>query len=184
MLDIKPVQIASTNWKVGRRVGETIYKPEAIVIHIADGTASGTFSWFQNPASAVSSHYVISRAGEVFRCVDEASTAFHAGKVFQPTWKGLDRHPGVSTNAWLIGIEHEGFPPGSPHLKDHPGFDVWTDAMYYASAQLIGGICERWGIIATTDTVVPHHWINAGHNCPGPACDVERLIRESRQDPE
>ena len=35
------------------------FKPELIVLHIMDGTLSGTDSWFADPSSQVSSHYGI-----------------------------------------------------------------------------------------------------------------------------
>lgn len=168
----KYIQIPGSNYKAGRKVGEITYKPEAIVIHLADGSFAGTIAWFQNPQSNVSAHYLIDRDGSVVRFVDEANTAFHAGALHQPTWAGLK--PNINPNAYTIGIEHAG----------RPG-DAWTDAMYCAGAQLIHDICERWGIQATDQTIIRHSTINALHaQCPGDQCDLERLIRESRMDPE
>ena len=43
----------SPNYSTGR-LG---YRPEAIVIHVMDGTLVGTDSWFANPQSAVSAHW-------------------------------------------------------------------------------------------------------------------------------
>ncbi len=55
------IQKKSPNFWVGRKG----YRPEAIVIHIMDGTLVGTDSWFANHTSQVSSHYGIGKNGEV-----------------------------------------------------------------------------------------------------------------------
>lgn len=41
------------------------YKPEFVVIHIMQGTMEGTISWFKNPTSEVSAHYLIGKDGRV-----------------------------------------------------------------------------------------------------------------------
>src|SRR5205814_10677286 len=69
---------AGANFRSGRAPG---FKPEAVVIHIMDGTLTGTDSWFNNPQAQVSAHYGIGRGGEVHQYVDEKDTAFHAGTV-------------------------------------------------------------------------------------------------------
>ena len=53
---------------------------DRIVIHITAGGPGidGTISWFQNPASKVSSHYIVGRDGEVVQMVRNADTAYHA----------------------------------------------------------------------------------------------------------
>lgn len=52
--------------------------PTLIVIHCTEGaTAAGAASWFANPASAGSAHLVVDDQ-EVWRCVDDADTAWHA----------------------------------------------------------------------------------------------------------
>jgi hypothetical protein len=45
------------------------FRPEAIVIHIMEGTLGGTDDWFNNPASKVSAHYGIGRNGQVHQYV-------------------------------------------------------------------------------------------------------------------
>lgn len=65
--------------------------PEAIVVHIMDGSLSGTDAWFASQASEVSAHYGIGKAGEVHQYVEEADTAFHCGTVKNPSWPGLKR---------------------------------------------------------------------------------------------
>ncbi|RLG70037.1 MAG: N-acetylmuramoyl-L-alanine amidase, partial [Candidatus Iainarchaeum archaeon] len=95
--------IKSPNFWKGRRG----FKPEAIVIHITEGTASSTIDWFTRIESQVSSHYLIDRSGKVYQFVKEEDTAWHAGKVVQASWKLLKQ--GVNPNFYTIGIELEGF---------------------------------------------------------------------------
>jgi N-acetyl-anhydromuramyl-L-alanine amidase AmpD len=65
------IQKKSPNFWVGRKG----YRPEAIVIHIMDGTLIGTDSWFANHTSQVSAHYGIGKNGEIHQYVQENDTA-------------------------------------------------------------------------------------------------------------
>ncbi len=66
-----------------------------IVLHYTTGRAvAGTISWFLNPVSKVSAHYVIARNGDIYQMVREADAAWHAR----------------SANAESIGIEHSAAP--------------------------------------------------------------------------
>lgn len=144
------IQKKSSNFWVGRKG----YRPEAIVIHIMDGTLAGTDSWFANPSSQVSAHYGIGKNGEVHQYVQEQDAAWHAGRVDAPVWKFI--RPNVNPNLYTIGIEHEGKPD-----------DVWTVEMKQASANLIKEICERWQIPVDRDHIVGHFEIYSKKpNCP------------------
>lgn len=144
------IQKKSPNFWAGRKG----YRPEGVVIHVMDGTLSGTDSWFANPVSQVSSHYGIGRTGEVHQYVKEEDTAWHAGRVDTPVW-GLIK-PNINPNLYTIGVEHEGKPD-----------DVWTDAMKQASAALIREICQRWQIPIDRAHVVGHFEIYLKKpNCP------------------
>ncbi|MBI5646901.1 MAG: S8 family serine peptidase [Ignavibacteriae bacterium] len=144
------------------------YRPEAVVIHIMAGTLPGTDAWFRNPQSKVSAHYGIGRTGTVHRYVQEADTAWHAGRVHGPTWGGLHPAPGggyVNPNFYTIGIEHEGSADSE-----------WTDAMYEASAALVADICTRWNIPVDRAHIIGHREIYSVKSCPGTKVDLERLI--------
>ena len=144
------IQKKSSNFWVGRKG----YRPEAVVIHIMDGTLSGTDSWFANPASQVSAHYGIGKNGEAHQYVQEQDSAWHAGRVDAPVWKFI--RPNVNPNLYTIGIEHEG-----------KSEDVWTAAMKQSSADLIREICERWQIPIDRNHVVGHFEIYSKKpNCP------------------
>lgn len=62
-----------------------------IVLHYTTSpNVDGTISWFQDPRSKVSAHYVIARNGDIYQMVRDADSAWHAR----------------SANAESIGIEH------------------------------------------------------------------------------
>jgi len=153
------IQKKSPNFWIGRKS----YRPEAVVIHIMDGTLVGTDSWFANTTSQVSAHYGIGKNGEVHQYVQENDAAWHAGRVDAPVWKLIK--PNVNPNLYTIGIEHEGKPD-----------DVWTDAMKQSSATLIREICQRWQIPIDRNHIVGHFEVfSKKPNCPA---SNKRIIDE------
>ena len=158
------VNVMSPNFTQGRKN----CKPEAIVIHVMDGTLSGTDSWFRDVRSSVSAHYGVGRNGEIHAYVSETDTAWHAGRVNGPDWpliKSAGNGLYINPNYYTIGIEHE----GSVDTE-------WTDEMYNTSAALIKDICTRWGIPIDSQHIVGHHQIFSLKTCPGHKADVNKLI--------
>ncbi|RFM36428.1 N-acetylmuramoyl-L-alanine amidase [Chitinophaga silvisoli] len=153
----------SPNFTAGRKN----YTPFAIVIHIMDGTLTGTDSWFSNPASKVSAHYGVGQQGEVHQYVKETDSAWHAGRVYTPSWSLIKTSNGqyINPNYYTIGIEHEG-----------KGDTPWSDAMYAASAALIRDIADRWHIPLDRQHVIGHHEIYGAKTCPGTKVDLNKLI--------
>src|SRR5439155_24713329 len=90
----------SSNFRKGRPFG---LRPEAIVIHIMDGSFAAGEGLFRNPSTQKSAHYDISRDGEIHQYVHEDDTAFHAGMVFKPAGALLNQI--LSSNCYPIGIE-------------------------------------------------------------------------------
>jgi N-acetylmuramoyl-L-alanine amidase len=165
-MDVKQISCPSSNFRKGRPGGR---HPEAIVVHIMDGSFSSGESVFLNPATQKSAHYGISTTGEVHQYVDEGDTAFHAGIVVRPQWELLK--PGVNPNFYTIGVEHAGRPD-----------DVWPDIQLATSAALIGQIAARWSIPIDEQHIIPHHIIRASKTCPGNFLDVKSLIRRVSQE--
>ena len=64
-----------------------------IVIHIEQGSESGTDNWFHNPRAYVSAHFGNPRIGRLQQFVDTDQMAYHCAQ-----WNGDS-----------IGIEHEGY---------------------------------------------------------------------------
>ena len=157
------VNLPSPNSNKGRKS----YRPEAIVIHIMEGSLSGTDDWFRSTKSNVSAHYGIGKTGEVHRYVPEEDTAWHAGRVNAPTWIGLKPSGKmyINPNYYTIGIEHEGFDNAE-----------WTDAMYLASSTMIREICQRWNIPIDRQHIIGHHEIYSLKTCPGHKVSLNKLI--------
>jgi N-acetylmuramoyl-L-alanine amidase CwlA len=165
------IEIPSPNFVKGRRQ----FMPEAIVIHIMEGTLSGTDSWFRNVESKVSAHYGIGKNGEVHRYVQESDTAWHAGRVNAPAWS-LIKPSGngfyINPNFYTVGIEHEGNEESD-----------WTDAMYDSSSALVRDICARWNIPLDRQHIIGHHEIYSLKTCPGRKVDLNKLIALAGGDP-
>ncbi|MFJ3582815.1 peptidoglycan-binding protein [Streptomyces sp. NPDC090127] len=130
----------SGNYAVGRTSAIS-----AVVIHVTQGSYAGSISWFQNPSSNVSAHYVIrSSDGQVTQTVRDKDTAYHAR----------------SGNPYSVGIEHEGY-------VDNPAW--FTDAMYRSSAALTRHLADRYGIPKDRAHIVGHAEVpNNDHTDPGP----------------
>lgn len=127
----------------------------AVVMHIMEGTMDGTLSHFRNPRSKASSHYGISRKGEIIQYVKEEDTAWHAGRVNRPTHP-LVIEKGISPNLYTIGIEHEGFATQEP-----------TPEMIRASAWLLMEISFRHGVDLSPARIINHREIASDKACPG-----------------
>lgn len=95
--------IASPNFKDGN-------DPKLIVLHFTAGGIDGSVETFMKP-NGLSSHYLVSKKGEIIQMVKESQIAFHAGKSF---WGDL-----TNLNSYSIGIELEGWGKlilGSDHI--------------------------------------------------------------------
>lgn len=133
------------------------YPVVAIVIHIMEGSLSGTGEWFSNPISKVSAHYGIGKEGTVHQYVAEDEAAWHAGKVVRPTARLVkERFPGINPNQYTIGIEHEGY-------ANRP----WTITMLNKSIALTADICKRYSIEPNRENIIAHREIRADKSCPG-----------------
>lgn len=132
------------NYTVGRGGTPIAY----IVIHGTDGRYAGALSWFRDPRSDLSAHYVIRASdGEVTQTVAEADTAFHA--------RGFNRQS--------IGIEHE---------FDASAGIGYTDAEYRSSAMLVCAIARRYAIPIDRAHIIGHNQVpNTDHQDPGPTWD-------------
>lgn len=127
---------------------------DKVIIHVTQGSYAGSISWFQNPASEVSSHYVVrSSDGEITQMVRDSDTAYHAR----------------SANASALGIEHEGF-------IDDPSW--FTDSMYRSSAALTRYLCDRYGIPKDRTHIIGHSEAPGNdHTDPGPYWDWTRYMQ-------
>jgi hypothetical protein len=150
--DVRPAQdYPDAIWNPANPANYVAGRTEAIsmvVIHVTQGSYAGTISWFQDPVSEVSAHYVVrSSDGEVTQMVADEDTAWHAR----------------SANPHALGIEHEGF-------VDDPAW--FTDAMYRSSAALTKWLCDTHGLARTRDVIMGHSEVPGNdHTDPGPNWD-------------
>jgi glycosyltransferase involved in cell wall biosynthesis len=144
-------------------------RPRAIVLHTTAGSFAGTDTWFADPDSNVSAHFVVALDGRVAQFVDERDTARHAGRVRAPTASLAVGEQDV--NRFTIGIEFED--GGDPAGVTRP------DAQYEAGGWLIADLATRWGIPLDRDHVMAHREVFAAKSCPG-NLDLERLLTEAR----
>lgn len=99
-----------------------------VIQHTTEGSFAGAISWFNNPDSNVSAHYVLSGTGQVVQMVREADRAWHAG----------------DHNSHSIGIEHAGY-------ANDPG--TWTSAILNVSSAITRQACARYAGVACTNAV-------------------------------
>ncbi|MDF2749504.1 MAG: N-acetylmuramoyl-L-alanine amidase [Gaiellaceae bacterium] len=97
----------------------TLASVDRVVVHVTEGSFWGSVRWLRNRRSHGSSHYVVSRRGEIVQLVSSSHVAWHAGN--------------RNVNRRSIGIEHEGW-------TARGGF---TEAQYRASAQLTAWLGRR-----------------------------------------
>ncbi len=97
---LKTIVIDSPNFS--DRKGTTI---DTIMLHSTSSSLVSALSWLTNPSSKVSSHYLISKDGTIYKLVPTKYAAWHAGKCKVE-----------NANSRSIGIEME-------QLIN----DVWTD---------------------------------------------------------
>jgi N-acetyl-anhydromuramyl-L-alanine amidase AmpD len=106
---------------------------DRIVIHVTEGGFWGSVSWLRNYRSHGSSHFVVSREGEIVQLVNLADVAWHAGN--------------NRTNWHSIGIEHEGYTSRGR----------FTEKEYRASARLLAHLSARLGIPLDRRHVIGHN---------------------------
>ncbi|MCW2878725.1 MAG: Negative regulator of beta-lactamase expression-like protein [Sphaerisporangium sp.] len=136
------VPASTSNYRVASRDSGTI---DRIIVHVMQGSYAGTISWFQNPSSKVSAHYLVrSSDGDITQMVRDKDVAYHA----------------TTYNGRAIGIEHEGY------VSDASWF---TDAMYRSSAALTRYVADKYGIPKDRGHIIGHVEVpGSDHTDPGP----------------
>lgn len=117
---------------------------DAIVVHsTADDKVGGTLAWFANKNSRVSAHYTISKKGKIYKHVDEANKAWHAGR--------SNLYGRSNVNKFSIGIEL---------TNKNDGKDSYPTVQLKSLAWLVNDIAKRHKIPAKR--VVGHVDISPG----------------------
>jgi N-acetylmuramoyl-L-alanine amidase len=125
-------------FRKGRTIDGQTVGIKNIVLHSSDGREAGDLATLTG--DDVSSHCYVTRSGKIFRLVDDANTAFHAGKVTKKKF---------FSNAATIGIEQEHFDPdpeaGRPNSED------WPETQLEAVAELVAFLCQEHDLNAPED---------------------------------
>lgn len=161
---IEFIQIPTTNYRVGRNG----MLPDCIVIHNGEGTRQAIINTFYNPASQVSSHFLVCRDGAVVQFVSTNNAAFCNGRVDNPI-NELTLQRKENPNDWTISIEHEA----------ERDTDL-TDVQYQASANLIKFLCEKWGVAKDRTHIFGHREIYSLKVCPG-IISTDKLVQMARK---
>ncbi len=146
-----------------KAAGRNGQKPEAIVLHVCDGTFEGSLNWLISRRSAVSVHFLISKKGEIVQLVQCEDTAWHAGVVKNPSWKLLKQ--GLNPNLYTLGIELAGLATEKP-----------SQSQIWATGRLVSELAAQFNIPIDGDHIIPHRWINGGKTCPGYNINVDVII--------
>lgn len=168
------------------------WAPDLISCHITQGSYNGAITWLCNPESNASSHFVVSRAGEITQLVDIQHAAWINGtsskpdKPYHTGYSNLQivKDRGVNANRYTIGIEHEG-------IYDRTLGEL-TKEQEEATTWLIQYICnEVYRIYGKSIPVDRKHVV--GHCdiaprwkpcCPGQKFPFDRIISKLTENPE
>ncbi|CAF4175203.1 unnamed protein product [Adineta steineri] len=132
---------------------------QAITCLVLHGTAGGgTVSWFQNPTSKVSAHYVVEQDGSVVQMVSEDDTAWHNGVV--TTNSVFYGRP--NPNLWCIGIEF------SRNIQNN---NIMPEVQIASGVRLVADIKRRYKGI----NIYTHDQFSVGRTCPGPSFPLARF---------
>jgi N-acetylmuramoyl-L-alanine amidase len=131
-------------------------RPNIVVIHY---TATRTFedarATLCNKESKVSAHYLISEDGTIYRLVNEAKRAWHAGV---SKWGSI-----TDINSYSIGIE-----------LSNDGFSPFGEKLMISLELLLDEVLEKWDIPACR--VLAHSDVSPGRKIdPGIKFDWDRL---------
>jgi hypothetical protein len=125
-------------------------------------TAEAALARLRDPAAEVSAHYLVAEDGRIWRLVDEAARAWHAGV---GRWGGSD-----DVNSRSIGIELANAGPLA-------GFPPFPEPQMAALEALLEAVRTRWSIPPVG--VIAHSDLAPGARPIGPKFDWRRLARRA-----
>lgn len=160
---IEFIPIPETNYRKGRN-GLT---PDAIAIHVADGSKAAVVATFKNPTVQKSSNFLVNRDGSITQFVNTANASFCTGNLDNPI-NELVLERTANPNDWTISIEHEGF-----------GTQDITEAQYTATAALCKFLSQKWNIKLDRTHVFGHREAFSKKTCPG-LINVDKIVQKAR----
>lgn len=164
----------------------TINKLQAVVLHGTSGPLQGSLDWLRNPrhdnpAAAVSSNYVISKAGVIYELVPwETGLRAYANGIVETNdtsikWLNDAIKSKINPNWITVSIEHEA------SFNDMVLGRSMTDAQFTSSCNLVAYVLAGAGLRADHQSIIGHNQISGKikYHCPGvifPPAYTEQLI--------
>lgn len=158
------VEIPTSNYR-DREAGVI---PDAIAIHIADGSKASVISTFKDPSVQKSSHFLVNKDGSITQFVSTSKAAYCTGNVDNPINSLYLARPTKNPNDWSIAIEHEGF-----------GTEDITSAQYATTALICKYLHDKWNIPLDRTHIFGHREIFSKKECPG-KINVEKIVQMAR----
>lgn len=142
------------------------HDPKAICLHITAGSGASALSWLTSPASQASANYVNMEDGHVYELVPPTESAWANGAVNKPNLSNpivaATLAAGRNMNTATISIENAGQTSGGK------GGSL-SDAQVRSLIALCAWLCQRFGIPADRDHIIPHAYVDSVNRpyCPG-----------------
>ncbi len=157
------------------------WKPDMIVLHIAEGSFKGTVSWCCNKNSGVSCHYVTGKNGELAQLVDLDKASWCNGTKtekgakydYRRSTNRLVRERKTNANYYSISFENEGY-----SYKD--GYGRLTDKQYATLLKVLKELITKYNIPVDREHIVGHYEIAPKEkpNCPGKKFQWDELMKD------
>ena len=146
-----------------------IWVPEVHVMHIMQGSLSGTDMWFNNRNVSASTHYGIGKKGAIHQYVRDEDAAWGNGFVTNYNWYGAKKYPNVNPNLYTLSYELEGMSGESPTEEQ------WAALMYLLNLK-----AATYNTPKTKDNFIGHYIIDPVNRagCPGKGFPWVRLYNE------
>lgn len=159
MADFYIETAAIPNYRKGRKGRKII----ALVNHITAGLMPGALNWMQNPTAKMSSHYLVTKTGQILKLVSDKDTAFAVGFVNKPDWSLYD---GTNPNFYTLNIEHEA-----------RAGEALTEIQYQATLWLHRHLIKKWDIPVDNEHIIGHCRLDSINrkDDPGAGFPWERL---------
>lgn len=130
----------------------------ALIMHSTVGGYEGSISWFMNPASKASTHYIVSSAGDITQCVEESNGCYGAGIISafgSKAPKVLQENYLVNPNLYSIQIEL---------VDEKQGIlRIYPEKQYKAVLELAADIIIRHQIKVDPGYILMHKQIDPAH---------------------
>src|SRR2546430_1544052 len=150
--------LGSPNYSPARDGHDLTSEPRYIIMHTMVGTWQSANGRFQQAAQQASAHYGVCLDGALKQWVDEGDASWAAGN--------------YQVNLDSINIEHE---DGGNYNSPRP------EALKAASAQLLAGICKRYGMPCDRTHIRLHKEVSLSPTACPDALEVAEIVSRAQQ---